>query len=96
MAEKHKTSSENWLKMVGARLQNIRLARDLTQVELATMAGVNKDYISMIERGQNPTLEMIFGLCRTLEVHPDAVLAKLDQADGTKRAVAVKYISKYL
>lgn len=40
-----------WLQRVGARLRELRVARDLSQEELADRVGVGTPYISDLERG---------------------------------------------
>ena len=53
----------------GETLKNIRLCKGWSQEKLAFEAGVDRNYISLIELGQNsPTINVIFKLCRALEV----------------------------
>ncbi len=51
------------LKMKGARQ-----AKGLSQEELAKLAGVSRQTINMIERGDfNPSLRLCLGICRILD-----------------------------
>lgn len=50
-------NSEQIVRDLGARLERIRLSRNLTQAELADEAGVSKRTIMRLERGVGPTLD---------------------------------------
>ena len=51
------------------RISLWRKRRDLTQEELADKAGVSRNSISMIERGEyNPTLEQLTKISKALEL----------------------------
>ena len=44
----------------GKKLRGIRISKNLTQQQLAFEAGLNKNYVSMLEIGQNsPTLTVL-------------------------------------
>jgi transcriptional regulator with XRE-family HTH domain len=56
-------------KIVGNNLRRIRLARAFTQEELADRAGINRNYVGMIERGENAaTVDTIEVLAKALSV----------------------------
>lgn len=61
-----------------ATLRNLRLARGLTQAELAARAGVDRSYVSRLERGQraNPSQDVLAALARVLGVPLDSFLAE--------------------
>ncbi len=67
--------------MLGSRLKEIRMKKNMTINELSQRSSVSKSYISSIERGlqQNPSLEIIQKLSGTLDVSLDAVLLKGDE-----------------
>lgn len=53
----------------GARVRELRLARGLSQEQLAERAGLHRTYISSLERGQrNVGLDNILDLAAALEV----------------------------
>jgi len=53
----------------GARVRALRLARGLSQEQLAERAGLHRTYVSSLERGQrNVGLDNILDLAAALEV----------------------------
>jgi transcriptional regulator with XRE-family HTH domain len=76
-------------KLFGANVRRIRIAADLSQAAVADRMGIDRAFISMIERGgQNATLFTILEVAEALRVHPSALLAEADQSidsdDSTK------------
>jgi len=56
-------------KQFGKRIKDLRLARGLSQEELAFRAGVHRTYLGSIERGErNPSLKNIAAIARGLDV----------------------------
>jgi transcriptional regulator with XRE-family HTH domain len=56
-------------------VRDARKARDLSQEALALVAGIDRTYVSGIERGRrNPSLSMIVKLAEHLETTPAALL----------------------
>ena len=56
-------------KQFGQRVRELRLAKGLSQEELAFRAGVHRTYLGSIERGQrNPALKNIAAIAEALEV----------------------------
>lgn len=65
--------------LFGQTLKELRHFRGLSQEELAHASGLDRTYISLLERGKkNPTLKTIWDICHVLEIAPEEVLAKLD------------------
>lgn len=66
-------SSEQVVGDLGARLERIRLARNLTQAELAERAGISKRTVLRLEQGVSATLDtfvrvlLALGLASNLE-----------------------------
>ncbi len=57
--------------LLARRLRRVRRERGLTQEELAGRAGLNRNYVGMVEREESsPTIETLEKLARALEVHP--------------------------
>ncbi len=51
------------------RLRQARLAKNLSQTELAKRIGVSRQTINMIENdAYNPTIELCIRLCKALDV----------------------------
>jgi transcriptional regulator with XRE-family HTH domain len=68
----------------GQVLRTLRLERGLSQEALALEAGIQRNYVSLIERGKNqPTITIIFKLASALEMKPSQVVA-LVEADCLK------------
>lgn len=56
-------------KQFGERVRELRLARGLSQEELAFKAGVHRTYLGGIERGErNPALKNIAAIAKALGV----------------------------
>ena len=65
--------------MLGTLLREAREAKGLTQVQLALRAGVDRSYLSEVERDRkNPTVDMFLRLCRAMEVPAADIIRKLD------------------
>ena len=63
-------------KQGGQVIQRIRKDRGMTQEQLAEKVRIDPNSISRIERGRLiPDLPTLIGICNTLEVGADAVLA---------------------
>ena len=56
-------------KQFGKRVRDLRLAKGLSQEELAFRAGVHRTYLGGIERGErNPALKNIAAIAKALDV----------------------------
>lgn len=61
-------------------LLELRAARGFSQEKLSFEAGMDRSYISLLERGhKSPTLDTVFSLCSALDI-PFDQLARLLQA----------------
>jgi transcriptional regulator with XRE-family HTH domain len=64
----------------GQRLRELRVARNLTQGELADRCGSNRPFISNLERGVKvPSLTMVLRLAAALECRVYDVVKVFDQ-----------------
>ena len=62
-------------KKFGKKVRQLRRARGLSQEELAFRAGVHRNYLGGIERGErNPALDNIAAIARALGVDPSELL----------------------
>lgn len=67
-------------RALGEELRNLRKARGFSQEALALEAGVERNYVSLIELGKNsPSIRVLFKLCETLRVFPSEVLAAVER-----------------
>jgi transcriptional regulator with XRE-family HTH domain len=58
-------------EIVAKNVRKFRVERGLTQEELAHLAGVNRNYIGMIERQENsPTVETLEQIAGALKIEP--------------------------
>lgn len=61
----------------GERLRELRQERGLSQEGFAHHVGLDRTYVSGLERGRrNPTLDVIVKLAEALEVQPAALLER--------------------
>jgi transcriptional regulator with XRE-family HTH domain len=64
-------------KLFGKRLRELREERRLSQEKLADLAGLHRNYIGNIERGENGIgIDNIMLLARTLKVKPAVLFEK--------------------
>jgi transcriptional regulator with XRE-family HTH domain len=63
----------------GVVLRELRQERNLSQEALALEADLQRNYISLIERGINqPTITTIFKLAAALKVQPSEMISKVE------------------
>lgn len=66
---------KKYLKEFGKNLRALRLKKGITQEILAEDAGIGKNQVGLIERGEiNVTISTIKKLAKQLEVHPKELL----------------------
>lgn len=65
-------------RIVAQNLRRLRQDRGLTQEELADLAGLNRNYVGMIEREENAaTVDTLEMLGKALEADPEQLLRRL-------------------
>ncbi len=63
----------------GRVLRQLRLAAGMSQEQLGLESGVQRNFISLIETGQNqPTVTTVFRLARALNVRPSDLIAQVE------------------
>ena len=67
-------SNESIMKELGQRMQDIRIAMNLTQAEMADRSGVALRTVARIENGESVKVESVLNILRVL-----GVLENLDQ-----------------
>lgn len=67
------------LENFGQQVRKLRLAKGLSQEKLAELAGLHRNYIGGIERGErNVALLNIVRLARALEISPSQLLQGIE------------------
>lgn len=70
--------SKKDLRKFGKKLKSLRLANNLTQLELAEILEMSPNFIGMIERGErNTTVENVFKIARALNIKPSNLFEEL-------------------
>lgn len=71
--------SRNLAKFAG-HLRELREKRGITQTGLAELAGLNRNYVSDVERSyRNPCLDNILKLADALDVNPSELFRPFDK-----------------
>ena len=64
-------------RIVAQNLRRLRQDRGLTQEELADLAGLNRNYVGMVEREENaPTVDTLEVLAKALKIEAATLLAR--------------------
>lgn len=61
-------------------LKRIRSERKVSQEKLAELSGLDRTYISLLERGlRQPTLGTIFKISKSLEILPSEMIKQIEE-----------------
>lgn len=64
----------------GRVVRELRLAKDLSQEDLALASDRHRTYISLLERGRNsPSLKTILRLAEVLEIDPSDLIERVER-----------------
>ncbi len=78
-----KNSRHGIYDAIGGAVREARGRRRLTQTELGWHAGLHRNYVGAVERGEiNPTLRIIVRLARGLAMQPSELLNLAEQHHG--------------
>lgn len=70
------------VQLLGRNVRRYRKLRGMTQEQLALDAGMERSYVSDLERGtRNPSVRSLDRLAEALRIEPSALLA--NSSDGT-------------
>ncbi len=73
-------------QMIGARIKDVRNRKGVTQEQLSESVGISPKYLSSIERGkENPTLNTLLKLVRSLDVNLDEFFSNIQVEDPSNR-----------
>lgn len=73
---------EKFASMLGARIRNMRVQRNMSQEDLAEHSGLHRTYIGMVERGErNITLHNYARIVLALGASMEDFFRGLDRAD---------------
>ena len=65
-------------KKLGEKIIKVRKNKGLTQEKLALLSDIDRTYLARIERGEtNPSLRVIYKICRTLKMKISSLLKNL-------------------
>jgi len=65
----------------GEALRETRKERGISQMDLYTASGIDRTYISAVERGlQSPTIRMIARFAKYLKVQPSDLVLRMEQS----------------
>ncbi len=71
-----KNKPKTTLEVFGDSLRQLRKSRDLSQEEFALVCGLDRTYISGLERGtRNPTLKVLHQIAKSLNVSISELLS---------------------
>ena len=71
---------ERWLRAVGEAIRGFRGELNVSQEKLGASAGLNRTYVSDMERGQrNPTAWTLLALASTLGKKPSEIFSEAER-----------------
>jgi transcriptional regulator with XRE-family HTH domain len=79
----------NGRSLVARNVRRIRIAKGISQERLAFDSGIDRSYLGGIEReGENPTVDLLDRLARTLEVPLAELFAEVNRQE--RKSVGLK------
>lgn len=68
--------------LISKTIKKLRLEKKLTQDDLAYLSGLDKTYISLIERGKrNPTVLSLYAICKALGVSLSEFFSIIEESE---------------
>lgn len=66
--------------MLGEQIRKARIAKGLTQEELAHEAGISRNYVSLLELNQkSPTVDVLLRVCEAMNVSAASLIAAVER-----------------
>lgn len=64
----------------GEVLKDLRTSKGYSQEYLAELAGLDRTYVSLLERGhRQPTISTLFSLARALNIAPSKIISQVEK-----------------
>ena len=80
------TDRKRIYKAFGTVLREARTGAALSQESFAFEAGIDRTYVSMLERGiRQPSLTMLFVIAETLKLHPTELIEQTEKRLRTSK-----------
>ncbi|MBB3349824.1 helix-turn-helix domain-containing protein [Sphingomonas sp. BK069] len=74
--------TDAFLAAIGAQVRRVRVARGLSQERLAECAGIHRNYVGLIERGErNVTLGVVVDVAEALDITLAELFADLPRRE---------------
>jgi transcriptional regulator with XRE-family HTH domain len=68
-------------KAFGEALREIRRGKGISQMDLYSASGIDRTYISAVERGiQSPTIRMIVRFAKYLSIRPSEMVRRMERS----------------
>jgi transcriptional regulator with XRE-family HTH domain len=75
--------NEKLITAFGVILRELRVSAGFSQEELALECGLDRTYISLLERGlRQPTLSTLFKLAQALNLKPSKMIHSVEQVEA--------------
>lgn len=94
MVENHRGSeaAESYAAAVGMAIKALRTSLHTSQEELAYLAGLDRTYVSGIERGvRNPTVKSICKIAHALHISPSKIFITAEQLCASEGKDAISH-----
>ena len=87
---RHRRHTTAMTATMGSRIRDLRKRRRLTQVQLASLAGITQGTLSLIENNESKDVAgaTLAGLCRALKTTPEFIVAGAGDPDSIEQAIA--------
>ena len=70
---------ENIAEAFGSLLKELRVEKNFSQERLAEESGLDRSYISLLERGKaQPTLETLFRIALVLKINASTIISNIE------------------
>lgn len=70
----------------GKVLRDLREAQNLSQEELGFRLGLDRTYVSMLERGvRTPSIGTVFDMARLFDISASEIVARMEEGEAKRR-----------
>jgi len=72
--------------MLGDEIRKARLAKDLSQEQLAFKAGISRNYVSLLELNEkSPTVDVLMRVAKALGIRASALIEAVEESRPRRR-----------